>query len=66
MIYQNEEEINRLRITDNSLFVKQYPFDPKEANVVVGMDSKILDDEIPSVNLNKAMNQISNRKYASK
>ena len=59
MIYQNEEEINRLRITDNSLFVKPYPFDPEE-------DPKILDDEIPSVDLNKAMNQIGNMKYASK
>ena len=49
MIYQNEEEINRLRITDNSLFVKPYPFDPEEANLVVDKDSKILDDEIPSV-----------------
>ena len=66
MIYQNEEEINKLRITDNSLFVKPYPFDPEEANVVVGGDSKILDDEIPSVNMDKAMNQINNKKYASK
>ena len=66
MIYQHEEEINRLRITDNSLFVKPYAFDPEEANVVVGEDSKILDDEIPSVNMKKAMNQIGNRKYASK
>ena len=66
MIYQNEEEINRLRITDNSLFVKPYPFDPEEANLVVDEDSKILDDEIPSVDLNKAMNQIGNMKYASK
>ena len=66
MIYQNEEEINKLRITDNSLFVKPYPFDPEEANVVVGGDSKNLDDEIPSVNMDKAMNQINNKKYASK
>ena len=66
MIYQNEEEINGLRITDNSFFVKPYPFDPEEANVIVGKDSKILDDEIPSVNLNEAMNQISNGKYPSK
>ena len=66
MIYQNEEEINRLRITDNSFFVKPYPFDPEEANLVVDKDSKILDDEIPSVDLNKAMNQIGNMKYASK
>ena len=36
MIFQNEEEINRLGITDNSLFVKPYPFDPQEANVIVG------------------------------
>ena len=66
MILQNEEEINRLRITDNSLFVKPYPFDPEEANVVVGEDSQILNDDVPSVNMNKAMNQIGNRKYASK
>ena len=66
MIYQNEDEINKLRITDNSLFVKPYPFDPEEANVVVGGDSKVLDDVIPSVSLNKAMNQIGNKKYASK
>ena len=65
MIFQNEEEINRLRITDNSLFVKPYPFDPEEANVMVGEDSKILDDDIPSVNMNKAMSQIGNRKYTS-
>ena len=62
MIFQNDKEINRLRITDNSLFSKPYPFDPEAANVVVGEDSQILDDEIPSVNLNKAMRQIGKRK----
>ena len=34
--------------------------------MVVGEDSQILDDDVPSVNMNKAMNQIGNRKYASK
>ena len=54
MIFQNEEEINSLRITDNLLFVKPYPFDPEEANVVIGEDSKIINDDIPSVNMKKS------------
>ena len=66
MIYQYVEDIDRLRLTDNSLFVKPFPFDPEEPNIAVEHDVDILDITVPSVNLAKAMKQIKERKYASK
>ena len=66
MIYQCVEEVKRLRLTDNSLFVRPYPFDPEEPNVVVQKESNILDRENPSVELNEVMINLKERKYASK
>ena len=66
MIYQYTEEVKRLRLTDNSLFVRPYPFDPEEPNVIIQEESNILQNEVPSIKLSKVMEDLKERKYASK
>ena len=66
MIYQFQEELNRQRINDKSLFRKPLPLDPEEPNIIVEEDPDILDEEIPSVNMADAMESFLERKYASK
>ena len=66
MIYQCIEEVKKLRLIDNSLFVRPYPFDPEEPNVIIQKENNILDQETPSIELNKAMENLNERKYASK
>ena len=66
MIYQYIEEVKRLRLTDNSLFVRPYPFDPQEPNVIIQEENNILENEVPSIKLSKVMEDLKERKYASK
>lgn len=66
MIYQYVEEAKRLRLTDNSLFVRPYPFDPEEPNVIIQEENNILENETPFIKLSKVMNDLTERKYASK
>ena len=66
MIYQYIEEVKELRLTDNSLFVRPYPFDPEEPNVVIQEESSILEHETPSIKLSKVMENLKERKYATK
>ena len=66
MIYQYTEEVKRLRLTDNSLFVRPYPFDPEEPNVIIQEENNILENEVPSIKLSKVMGDLKERKYASK
>ena len=55
-----------LSLLDISLFVRPYPFDPEEPNVIIQKERNILEQEIPSIELNKVMENLKERKYASK
>ena len=66
MIYQYMEEVKKLRLTDNSLFMRPYPFDPEEPNVIIQEENSILEHETPSIELSRVMENLKERKYASK